>query len=96
MKPSNLSDVGTTDNIFLLSKEETKRYFVDDNSRRCKATEYAIRNDDYKYNGGHWWLRSPYPNYSDYPYIVANSGDLGCAPVYDYDMVVRPALWIEL
>ena len=96
IKPSNLSDVGTSDNVFLLSKEEAKIYFVDDEARKCKATEYAIRNDEWKNNNGRWGLRSPYPNYSDYIYIVSDSGDLGWDVVYDYDMVIRPALWINL
>ena len=40
---SNLSDVGTSDKVFLLSKEEAENYFVNDKLRRCKATGYAVK-----------------------------------------------------
>ena len=44
ISPSNLSDVGTSDNVFLLSKEEAETYFANDDARRCKPTEYAVKN----------------------------------------------------
>ena len=99
IKPSNLSDVGTTDNIFLLSKEESKIYFVDDNARRCKATEYSVKNGACKNDEGYgyWWLRSPYPNCSNIVFNVSNVGDVDdCDDVSIGDDLVRLALYINL
>ena len=93
---SNLSDVGTSDNVFLLSKEEAEKYFANDDSRRCKATDYAVKNGAWvaSINGySWWWLRSP--NY-DSVYFVDNDGDVYYGYVYDNSGVVRLALWINL
>ena len=104
INPSNLSDVGTTDNVFLLSKEEAENYFVNDEARRCKATDYAVKNGAFVYDGSYggdagysvWWLRSPNPNLSYNVCSVYIGGS-----IHDYYVdcdygVVRPALWINL
>ena len=99
IKSSNLSDVGTTDNVFFLSKEEAKKYFANDEGRRCKATEYAKSNGAYvnSDNGySFWWLRSPYPSSSDFVYCVSLYGFIDFHSVNFDDCVVRPALWINL
>jgi hypothetical protein len=101
---SNLSDVGTTDNVFLLSKEEAGNYFVNDEARRCKATDYAVKNGAFVYDGSYggdagysvWWLCSPLPYYSNCVYSVNFVGNIDHFLV-NYDIsVVRPALWINL
>ena len=57
-------DVVTTDKVFLLSKSEVEDYFDDNEARRCKATDYAVKNnalvDEHGPNKGYsyWWLRS--------------------------------------
>ena len=94
---SNLSDVGTSDYVFLLSVEEVRKYFANKDARRCKATDYAVKNGAWV-DGGNgysvWWLRSPHLNYV---YFVLSNGIFGC---YDFvsnnDYLVRPALWINL
>ena len=102
---SNLSDVGTTDNIFLLSKEEAEKYFADNYTRRCKATDYAVKNGAYVDDGSifsngkgysFWWLRSPSPNLSDFVYYVSIDGYVYRNDVYCTDILVRPALFINL
>ena len=97
---SNLSDVGTSDNVFLLSQEEAEKYFANKDERQCKATEYAVKNGAYvNSSNGYsvWWLRSPYPNDSDHVYYVISFGDVY---VRYYarcnNRVVRPALWSKL
>ena len=67
--------------------------------RRCKPTEYAVKNAADVYNGySWWWLRSPSPNYdaSDGVYIVSRVGAIDYdSNVNVYDIIVRPALWIK-
>ena len=99
---SNLSDAdaGTSDNVFLLSKEEAEKYFVDDEARRCKATDYAKNNGAYvnSDNGySYWWLRSPNPYGSNYVYGVFSDGYIDYfSNVNLDDFLARPALWINL
>ena len=99
IKSSNLSDVGTTDNVFLLSRAEAEKYFANDELRKCKVTDYAKNNGAYTDGSGcsWWWLRSPCPrNRSIYVYNVFYGGSIDYGDV-DYDIyVVRPALWINL
>ena len=103
IESSNLSDVETTDNVFLLSIEEVEKYFSDNELRLCKATEYAKNNgawvadSSYINSGcGFWWLRSPRPNYSDAVYYVDRDGDIRLSSVISVRHLVRPALWINL
>ena len=101
----NLSDVGTTDNVFLLSKEEAEKYFSNNESRKCKATEYAVKNaawvadSSYGDNAGYsfWWLRSPNLHDSSRVYYVFNFGFIDSfLSVYDDNGLVRPALSFNL
>ena len=102
---SNLSDVATTDNVFLLSEEEAEKYFVNNKARRCKATYYAVQHGAYvcdgllRGEGGYsiCWLRSPVPDSIDSVYLVGEEGSI-CYFFYVYhdNRVVRPALWINL
>ena len=97
---SNLSDVGTSDSVFLLSKEEANKYFANDDSRRCKATDYAVKNGAWvdSDNGsckGYscWWLRSPG---LDSLFLVYSDGDINYCNVIIDNNLARPALWINL
>ena len=93
---SNLSDVGTSDNVFLC-KGEAEKYFANNDSRRCKPTEYAKNNGAYVNNGySVWWLRSPYPNYDYSVYFVDYVGYIYYDDVCNSDYVARSALWINL
>ena len=96
---SNLSDVGTSDNVFFLSKVEAEKYFANDELRKCKATEYALKNGAWVNSDtgcSWWWLRSPHPYHSDDVYSVDNDGFIRYCDVFDVDILVRPALSINL
>ena len=86
------------DNLFLLSEEEAEKYFANDESRKCKATEYAIKQGaDVADNGySYWWLRSLITNSSYSIYCVDVDGDIQDDRIYHDSRVFRPALWIEL
>ena len=92
----------TNYNVFLLSKAEAENtdYFANDEARQCLATAYAKKNGAWVWdqNGcGYWWLRSPYPNYSNDVYSVNYAGVIGdYFDVNDDDFLARPALWINL
>ena len=97
IKSSNLSDVGTTDNVFLLSYDEANKYFANNNARKCKGTEYVVKNGVYVSDNGYsyWWLRSPSLDYDCCVYLVLDDG------IYDpyvshCHLLARPALWINL
>ena len=94
---SYLSDVGTSDNVFLLSIEEVEKYFANYDSRKCKATDYAVKNGAASRNGcSWWWLRSSYPSSGNFVYYVSYGGDVSCFTVNYAYVVARPALWINL
>ena len=101
---SNLSDVGTSDNVFLLSREEAKKYFANNDLRMCKATDYAVKNgawvadsDFGSYEGySWWWLRSSFFFSSNGVYIVNYGGIVSYNFVFNTYDLVRPALWINL
>ena len=88
------------DYIFLLSNGEANEYFADDDARKCKATDYAKKDgagvnssNGYSY----WWLRSPYPDYSNYVCYVSYGGDIDFYNYVSYDCILaRPALSINL
>ena len=101
---SNLSDVGTSDNVFFLSYDEAKKkkYFANDEARKCKATEYAVKNSAYVSGNGYssWWLRSRYLGIYYGVYSVDIDGDIHISYSYvsgsNRNLLVRPALWINL
>ena len=100
----------TQDKIFLLSYAEANKYFgvTYDNSNNTKSrvqpTAYAISQGAYTSSNyktsdgaaaGWWWLRSPGYNQC-YAAIVSPYGSLFIDYVYYVDIVVRPALWVNL
>ena len=96
---SNLSDVGTSDNVFFLSEKEAEKYFTNGEERKCKATDYAVKNGAYVAGNDYswWWLRSPYPNSNCSALSVNCYGDISIDRVNRDDFyVARPALWINL
>ena len=96
---SNLSDVGTSDNIFFLSRKEVEEYCVNDDTRKCKETDYTKKKgalvDDNDCRS--WWLRS-FTYKSDFPcvYCVDLNGSISYDNVLKNNNLVRPALWIKL
>ena len=98
---SNLSDVGTSDNVFFLSYDEAEKYFANDELRKCKATEYAVKNGAWVNSDtgcSWWWLRSPnpYDRSSRRVYYVNTDGSFNYNDVCGGNNLVRPALWINL
>ena len=88
----------TKDQIFLLSYAEAGKYFSSNEARICKPTAYAKAKGAYTDNSGNcwWWLRSPGSSQIDAA-GVGTVGSLGSySSVYDDDLVVRPAFWINL
>ena len=67
----------------------------DDNARKCKPTEYAVKNGVYVAGNGFswWWLRSPY-GYS--VCFVYHDGDICYCSVSRDNNLVRSALSINL
>ena len=101
---SELTDVGTTDNVFLLSKTEAEAYFASSLARRCTPTSYACSKYTIPYSSIdentylYWWLRSPSTLIPKNPYAVSsrtydstNDNTAG-----NSSFGIRPALWIDL
>ena len=78
---------GTSDQVFLLTFDEVRKYFKSDSDRVAK------------FNGstGWWWLRSPgyYPSDAAFVSTDGYVNDHGLL-VYHADGGVRPALWLNL
>ena len=88
----------TDDYIFLLSREEAEKYFVNNEAMKCKATEYAVKNGAYVADNGYswWWLRSPDLNRDINVYNVNYDGLIDNRySVYTDFLLARPALWIN-
>ena len=88
----------TQDQIFLLSITEVNRYFSSDSERKCEPTEYAVANGAFENNSScWWWLRSP--GISQYSAVYVNTVgrvDESGYFVNNFDVAVRPALWVNL
>ena len=86
----------TEDRVFLLSIEEVEKYFKTDEDRKCKPTQYAVKQG---VNGDNcwWWLRSP-GSLSNLAAIVSFNGSVSSSGVGVPSSrgAVRPALWIDL
>ena len=89
----------TMDKVFLLSIDETKKYFSSDDARKCEPTEYVVPQGVYLEDGVNvwWWLRSPgrlqahaaFVGESGFVYANGNG-------VTGESLAIRPALWINL
>ena len=89
----------TKDKLFLLSIKEVEQYFVSDEERLCKLTEYAVNNGAYENNHGYgrWWLRSAGEDCYNATYVFDDGSVLFYgSDVDDDDSSVRPAFWLNL
>ncbi len=87
----------TQDKVFLLNISEAEKYFSSDESRQCKATGYAVYDGawvDATTGAYEWWLRSPGENNS-YAATVNSYGSIDYEGGNLFEVVVRPALWIN-
>ena len=79
------------DEVILLSEAGVNMYFLSDDDRICKKTEYASSR---LANVNSWWLREPgyLPNYSK---SVNRDGRVGNS-IVTKTLGVRPAMWIKI
>ncbi len=96
---ANNAGPNTEDNIFLLSVDEAESLFANDDERRAKTTEHAVKNGVYTRDDSDcccWWLRSR-GDYASGAACVCNDGSIfGGGDVNDGLDAVRPAFKIAL
>ena len=82
---------------FLLTKDEAEEYFANNEARKCKATEYAVKNGAYVDDNGYtcWWLRSMFDGFYQVYYVLSD-GNFSHSSADYAGGVVRPVLWINL
>lgn len=89
----------TTDQVFLLSRDDPDTYFSYNEDKKATASTYAKTiNTNLSIVDGYspWWLRSPGGSLNKGTYIEAN-GTLSAADYVDSDFVgVRPVISINL
>lgn len=89
----------TSDRIFLLSIDETKRIFNSNKARECVASDYAKANVTYvdaDTGNSWWWLRSPgekdiYAAYVEIDGTINEAGNY----IGSTRGVIRPVMWID-
>ena len=92
----------TEDYVFLLSYEETERYFSNQYERVCSPTDYAVNMgadtrelDNIVTDAGWWWLRSPGEN-AYHASFVNFDGTRYTNMVGNGYLSVRPVVWVEV
>lgn len=92
----------TMDQVFLLSINERKKYFIDDNDARCIATPYAQKQGVFvrsvvKFKYCSWWLRTMgSDNLSPCSVFESGSDSAFGSSRNDNNTGVRPAMWIKI
>ena len=87
----------TKDKIFLLSIDEAKEYFKNDEDRKCIPTEYARDNGAVLDYESYWYLRSYSQNELLEAACVTKDGTIGFFNKYYRNWGgIRPAMWINL
>ena len=86
----------TRDRLFVLSSAEIQEYLPDEESRICKASEYAIENgvSASADNSCNYWLRSPGADRTQVEYVWGQFGSIASA-VQEVEQAVRPAAWLK-
>lgn len=88
----------TFDRVFLLSYAELEIYFDKYRQRKCRATRYAEGQRAFIGPGtgrSWWWLRTA-RSVILWADVVMDDGLCHFSDVYDDEILVRPALWIDL
>ncbi len=92
----------TEDMVFLLSYNDTDRYFDDRDARICAPTNYAVSMgadtrtlDDGVTDAAWWWLRSPGENETQASFVNFDGTRYTNAVGNGY-LSVRPAIWVEI
>ena len=92
----------TSDNVFLLSREQTQTYFHSDNARCCKPTEYAKGNGVYPSTNPNcvgncwWWIRTSSGNPKHACFIAYDGSARNYTYVMDDSPGIRPAINISV
>ena len=97
-KLSDVDDSGSNYNVFLLSKAEAEN-LVNAEARKCKPTDYAVKQEVPVANNGcsAWFVRSPLVNSNSSIFTVeADGSTTSVRLVGNSKCVARPALWIKL
>lgn len=94
-----ITEKNLVDEVFLLSLDEVEEYLPDNGSRRCEATDYAVKQNAYvnSGNGCSWWLlRTPGETASKVMSINSDGTiDRDGGNVASNRGTVRPALWVD-
>ena len=92
----------TEDMVFLLSYNDTDRYFDDRDARICTPTNYAVSMgadtrtlDDGVTDAAWWWLRSPGESETQASFVNFDGTRYTNAVGNGY-LSVRPAIWVEI
>lgn len=92
----------TSDNIFLLSYQETVSYYQENEDRVTQGTAYALSQglaqlENYQgIEGANWYLRSPHAIDRYAVSVVYYDGRMEKVSSNFADIGIRPALWIKL
>ena len=96
---TTLEDTGTTDKVFLLSKEEADKYLPVHLKNNCPAREYIVRMNlmqTYGDNGTcKWWLRTPGTEAGHFLYVSYNSEHQNTQGTPNNTYGICPAIWIN-
>ena len=89
---------GLEEEVFLLSRDEVERYFPEEESRLCAATQYAVKRNAYVNGetGGSWWLLRTPGTEKGCVMSVNSDGvlDTQGGRVTSARGTVRPAVWV--
>jgi len=97
---TNVADHSFEDAVFVLSKEEAALHFPAELLRECKPTEYArARGCSVMLvpasKAAGWWLRELGEATANYAYVDGTGDFQVWFGLQDYDVGVRPAVWIS-
>ena len=97
LRKSFIPNPETGDFVSLISYEESKKYFKNDDERICAPTDYVFKDwPDAQCSSCTWWLRTRVTNYEGMVRLVASDGSLMCeSQISDSDRVVRPIIWLS-
>ena len=82
----------------LLSRDEANKYFKSDKDRLCYPTQQVKKDFGWSADNDsawHWWLRTP-GSFSFEEDLVNDKGDVSSDYVSYWNILIRPAIWIEL
>ena len=86
----------TKDQVFLLSVNEVRNYFVLNIDRQCEITAYAASKATSNTQYTDWWLRTPGVSQRRFTY-VATDGSIKTEGNFNTQVsAIRPAMWIDL